>query len=236
MPLFSLSYINMNEETVTGNSSSGQATVAGNSSSGQESGAEATEQKQKQATVTGSSEASTEAETPAQETDASAEPKNEEPKELSPEERIAALEKENAELKDQLLRRAADFDNYRKRMIKEKQDAYDYANAALLQDLLESLDNLERTIAAAENATDAKSIADGVKMISTSLMNMLENKYNLVPYGASGDAFNPEEHEALRSEQEEVESPVLKEVYLKGYKLKDRVIRNAKVSVSMPKA
>lgn len=153
----------------------------------------------------------------------------------SPEERIEALEKENADLKDQLLRRAADFDNYRKRMIKEKQDAFDYANAGLLQDLLESIDNLERTLAAAENATDAASIADGVKMIVSSLVSMLENKYNLTAYGVAGDAFNPDEHEALRSEQDDVESPVLKEVYLKGYKLKDRIIRNAKVSVSMPK-
>lgn len=154
--------------------------------------------------------------------------------ESSPEERIEALEKENAELKDQLLRRAADFDNYRKRMIKEKQEAFDYANAALLQDLLESIDNLERTVAAAEGASDAKSIADGVKMIGSSLVGMLENKYNLTAYGAAGDAFNPDEHEALRSEPADVESPVIKEVYLKGYKLKDRVIRNAKVSVSMP--
>ena len=156
-------------------------------------------------------------------------------KEPSPEERVEALEKENAELKDQLLRRAADFDNYRKRMIKEKQEAFDYANAALLQDLLESIDNLERTVAAAEGTTDAKSIADGVKMISASLVSMLENKYNLAAYGAAGEAFNPDEHEALRSEpSDDVESPVIKEVYLKGYKLKDRVIRNAKVSVSMP--
>lgn len=158
----------------------------------------------------------------------------EDEKMLSPEEKIEALEKENADLKDQILRRAADFDNYRKRMIKEKQDAFDYANAALLQDLLESIDNLERTVAAAEGASDAKSIADGVKMISASLVGMLENKYNLASYGAVGDAFNPDEHEALRSEPSDVESPVIKEVYLKGYKLKDRVIRNAKVSVSMP--
>lgn len=156
-------------------------------------------------------------------------------KEPSPEERIEALKKENADLKDQLLRRAADFDNYRKRMIKEKQEAFDYANAGLLQDLLEFIDNLERTLAAAEDATDAKAIADGVKMIDASLVSMLENKYNLTAYGAAGDEFNPDEHEALRSEQGDVESPVLKEVYLKGYKLKDRVIRNAKVSVCMPK-
>ncbi len=158
-----------------------------------------------------------------------------EEKEQTPEEKIAALEKENAELKDQLLRRAADFDNYRKRTIKEKQDAYDYANTALLQDLLDSLDNLDRTVEAAEKANDAKSIADGVKIISSSLISMLESKYNLTAFGQAGEDFNPDMHEAIGSVQDEVEKPVLKEVYLKGYKLKDRVIRNAKVMVTMPK-
>ncbi len=133
------------------------------------------------------------------------------------------------------MRRAADFDNYRKRTIKEKQDAYDYANTALLQDLLDSLDNLDRTVEAAEKANDAKSIADGVKIISSSLISMLESKYNLTAFGQAGEDFNPDMHEAIGSVQDEVEKPVLKEVYLKGYKLKDRVIRNAKVMVTMPK-
>ena len=159
----------------------------------------------------------------------------EEEKEPTPEEKIAALEKENADLKDQLLRRAADFDNYRKRTIKEKQDAYDYANTALLQDLLDSLDNLDRTVEAAEKADDPKAIADGVKIISSSLISMLETKYNLTAFGQAGEDFNPDMHEAIGSCQDEVEKPVLKEVYLKGYKLKDRVIRNAKVMVTMPK-
>ena len=94
--------------------------------------------------------------------------------EKSSEERIAELEKENADLKDQLLRRAADFDNYRKRMMQEKQDAFDYGNANLLKDLLDSLDNFDRTLDAAKDAKDAKSIADGIKMINKSLVSMLE--------------------------------------------------------------
>lgn len=159
----------------------------------------------------------------------------EEEKEPTPEEKLAALQKENADLKDQLLRRAADFDNYRKRMIKEKQDAYDYANTALLQDLLESLDNLERAVDAAQKADDAKAVAEGVKMVGSSMVQMLESKYNLTSFGQAGDDFNPDFHEAIGSSQDEVEKPVLKEVYLKGYKLKDKVIRNAKVMVSMPK-
>ena len=159
----------------------------------------------------------------------------EEEKEPTPEEKIAALEKENADLKDQLLRRAADFDNYRKRTIKEKQDAYDYANTALLQDLLDSLDNLERAVDAAEKADDAKAVAEGVKMVGSSMVQMLETKYNLTAFGQAGEDFNPDMHEAIGSVQDDVEKPVLKEVYLKGYKLKDRVIRNAKVMVTMPK-
>lgn len=149
-------------------------------------------------------------------------------------EKIENLEKENAELKDQVLRRAADFENLRKRALQEKQEAFEYSISSLLKDLLDSLDNFDRTVEAAASATDPKSIADGVTMINKSLVSMLENKYNLVAYGACGDAFDPEIHEAIGSCQEDVEEPQLKAVYLKGYKLKDRIIRHAKVMVSMP--
>lgn len=163
-------------------------------------------------------------------------PRNEEEIAAEPtaEEKIAALESENAELKDQLLRRAADFDNYRKRMIKEKQEAFDYANASLLADLLDSLDNFDRTVQAAQSATDVQSIADGIAMISRGLVSMLESKYNLSSYGEKGDSFDPEKHEAIGRSEGDVEEPVLAEVYLKGYMLKDRIIRHAKVMVTVP--
>ena len=157
-----------------------------------------------------------------------------ESKEKTPEERIAELEKENADLKDQLLRRAADSDNYRKRMMQEKQDAFDYGNANLLKDLLDSLDNFDRTLDAAKDAKDAKSIADGIKMINKSLVSMLENKYNLVAFGKEGDAFDPDLHEAIGMQEGKVKKEELAAVYLKGYKLKDRVIRHAKVMVVKP--
>ncbi len=150
-------------------------------------------------------------------------------------ERIAQLEKENADLKEQVLRRAADFDNYRKRSIQEKQDAFDYANTNLLKDLLDSLDNFDRTIEASATATDPKSIAEGVAMINKNMISMLENKYSLVSYGMEGDVFDPDIHEAIGKSDDDVKEPVLKAVYLKGYKLKNRVIRHAKVMVSMPK-
>lgn len=158
-------------------------------------------------------------------------------KEPTLEEKYAALEKENADLKDQLLRRAADFDNYRKRMIKEKAETAEYANSNLLADLLDSLDNFDRTVEAGATATDVKSVVEGIKMINCSLVKMLEDKYGLAGYGAEGDEFNPDEHEAIgRMEEEGVEKETLKQVYLKGYKLKDKVIRHAKVMVSVPKA
>ncbi len=162
------------------------------------------------------------------------ETEKEEKKEETIEEKAERLEKENAELKDQLLRRIADFDNYRKRMIQEKQDAFDYANTNLLKDLLESLDNFDRTVEAAASATDPKSIAEGVTMINKSLVSMLENKYNLVGYGEVGDAFNPDIHEAIGMQEGDVKEEQLAAVYLKGYKLKDRVIRHAKVMVVKP--
>ena len=166
--------------------------------------------------------------------DGGVEKEAEKPAEMSDAEKIEALTKENAELKDQLLRRAADFDNYRKRMIKEKQDALDYGTSGLLKDLLESIDNFDRTLEASKTASDVQSIVDGIKMVNSSLVSMLENKYGLAGYGAEGDLFNPEEHEAIGSMQGPVAEPVLQAVYLKGYKLKNKIIRHAKVMVTMP--
>lgn len=150
------------------------------------------------------------------------------------EKQVEDLKKSNADLNDQVLRRAADFDNYRKRSIQEKQEVFDFANTNLLKDLLDSLDNFDRTIDAAATATDPKTIAEGIRIINKSMVSMLENKYNLAAYGEVGDVFNPDLHEAIGSSQDPVAEPVLKAVYLKGYKLKNRVIRHAKVMVSMP--
>lgn len=165
----------------------------------------------------------------------STEEKSEEAKEITPEERIAELEKEIADLKSQALYKAAENDNWRKRMMQQKDEAVAYANASLLGDLLDSLDNFDRTLDAAKDAKDAKSIADGIKMINKGLVKMLEDKYGLVAYGKEGDDFNPDEHEAIgRVEDEKANKQTLDQVYLKGYKLKDKVIRHAKVMVKVP--
>lgn len=165
----------------------------------------------------------------------STEEKSEEAKEVTLEERIAELEKEIADLKSQALYKAAENDNWRKRMMQQKDEAVAYANASLLGDLLDSLDNFDRTLDAAKDAKDAKSIADGIKMINKGLVKMLEDKYGLIAYGKEGDDFNPDEHEAIgRVEDEKANKQTLDQVYLKGYKLKDKVIRHAKVMVKVP--
>ena len=159
----------------------------------------------------------------------------EEQKELTDAEKISALEKEVQELKTQALYKAAENENLRKRMMQQKDDAIAYANASLLSDLLDSLDNFDRTIDAAKDAKDVKSIADGIKMINKNLVKMLEDKYGLSNFAKEGDEFNPEEHEAIgRVEDEKAKKETLKQVYLKGYKLNGKIIRHAKVMVSVP--
>ncbi len=158
-----------------------------------------------------------------------------EEKTVTPEEKIKDLESQIEELKKQMLYKAAENDNWRKRMMQQKEEALAYANASLLSDLLESLDNFDRTVDAAKDAKDAKTIADGVKMINKSLVKMLEDKYGLSSFGKEGDEFNPELHEAIgRTEDEKAKKETLLQVYMKGYKLHDRIIRHAKVMVSVP--
>ena len=160
-------------------------------------------------------------------------------KEQTPEERIAALEAENADLQDKYLRKSADFENYRKRMVKEKQEIFDYANANLLTDLIGILDDFDRALAAGVDAegkplADLKPVVDGIGMINKQMHSLLETKYDLSVYGEKGDLFDHDKHEAIATNKGPVAEPVCSEVYLKGYMLKDRVIRHAKVMVTTP--
>jgi molecular chaperone GrpE len=163
------------------------------------------------------------------------------------ESRYAELEARLAELNDQYLRKAADFENYRKRMVKEKADAIDFANQSLLLDLIPVLDDFDRAIksvAAVKNPgegetpdyeTAFKSLSEGLGMTENRLYSTLENKWGLKRYLSEGEPFDPERHEALMMEKSgEISESVVKEELVKGYLLKDRVIRTAKVKVLMP--
>jgi molecular chaperone GrpE len=176
-------------------------------------------------------------------------PQNEEPKEaqqgekkaeeLTPEEKIAELEAQIAELRDQLLRKAADFENFRKRNNQDKQNAIEYANQSLLLDIIPVIDDMERAIQAGESSdiksADIKTLLEGVKMIEKRLTSQLETKWGLKRFSSEGEPFDPNRHEALMVEKApDIAEAVVKEDLSKGYLLKDRVIRTSKVKVLMP--
>ena len=170
----------------------------------------------------------------AQQAEAPAEP-------LSPEEKVADLEVKLAELHDQYLRKMADFENFRKRMNREKLEITEFANQSLLLDLLPIIDDFERAIKSAENSSSLKSSKDflsfyeGVLMIEKRLVADLENKWGLKRFDSEGQPFDPNRHEALQMEKTPgISEAVVKDDFVKGYLLKDRVIRFAKVKVLMP--
>ena len=151
------------------------------------------------------------------------------------ESKIKELETENAELKDKFLRKHADFENFRKRMFKEKEDSIKFANSNLLGDLIPIIDDFERAINSAENSKDFDTFLKGVEMIEKQFASMLEKKWGLKRFDAAGENFDPEKHEAFMMEESaDVEEPQVVEVFQKGYQLNERVIRHAKVKVSMP--
>jgi molecular chaperone GrpE len=162
-----------------------------------------------------------------------------EPPPQTDQEKIEALELKVAELNDLYLRKAADFENFRKRTTKEKQDAIDFANQSLLLDLIPVLDDFERARKAAEASekTDAdfNNLCEGVSMIEKRLQSQLENKWALKRYESEGQPFDPVRHEALMMEKSaDVSEVTVKEEFVKGYTLRDRVIRAAKVKVITP--
>jgi molecular chaperone GrpE len=153
----------------------------------------------------------------------------------TPEDKIAELEAQLAETRDQLLRKAADFENFRKRMNQEKQSAIDYANQSLLLDILPIIDDFERAIQSGESTADLAGFLDGIKMIEKRLISQLESKWGLKRFTSAGEPFDPNMHEALMMEKSaDVSEAVVQEDLQKGYMLKDRVIRAAKVKVLMP--
>ena len=163
---------------------------------------------------------------------------------LSPQEaRIKELEAENerltkdlAEEKQNYIRKMADMDNYRKRLVRDKEAAVQFANERLLNDLIPILDDFERAIEAGSQSGDIQSYADGVKLIQKQLLDMLDRNWGLRRMDdIVGKEFSPHEHEAMmmeESDQHDTET-VLAELQ-KGYYLHDRVLRTAKVKVGKP--
>jgi molecular chaperone GrpE len=133
-----------------------------------------------------------------------------------------------------LLRTTADFENFKKRAAREKQDAIRYANEALLQKLIPVLDNFDMALSAAQAAQGeaAQSLQTGINMIYQQLRNAA-SEAGLEEVDAAGKTFDPNLHEAV-SQQESAEVPdgsVLQQLR-KGYKLRDRLLRPASVVVA----
>jgi len=147
---------------------------------------------------------------------------------------LAEAQKQIAELKDKLLRSQADWDNSRKRIMREKEDAVRYAGEALLEKLLPVLDNFEMGTQAAKTATDPKAIAQGFEMVQAQLQQVLRDA-GVEAIDAVGQPFDPHRHEALgHHESADVPEGHVMTQMRKGYKLKDRLLRPASVFVAKP--
>jgi molecular chaperone GrpE len=138
-----------------------------------------------------------------------------------------------AEFSDKLLRIQADFENTRKRLEREKQDFIKFANEGIILELLNILDDLERSVSLAETKKeDLDAFLKGVEMILAHLYEMLK-EYGVKPIEAQGKLFDPHCHEALMQiENKDLPEHTVVEELQKGYLLNDRVIRTSKVKVS----
>jgi molecular chaperone GrpE len=146
----------------------------------------------------------------------------------------AATVAQLAEMKDKFLRAQADWDNSRKRIMREKEDAIRYAAEGFLEKLLPVLDNFEMGMQAAKTATDAKAIAQGLEMVLAQFQQVLRDS-GVETIDAVGQPFDPHRHEALghTESDDHPEGQVLTQLR-KGYKLKDRLLRAASVFVAKP--
>ena len=146
-------------------------------------------------------------------------------------ERALLAEEEAGRLREALLRKAADFENLKRRAERDKNDYVKYALTETMRDLLGVLDNLERALShvPAEGADDFRT---GVEMIARQLSEVVR-KYGVVEIPALGTPFDPQFHEAvMRGEAADVPPGTVIEVFQKGYILNDRLLRPAMVKVS----
>ena len=145
---------------------------------------------------------------------------------------IEALQAEKDELNDKMLRMAAELENFKKRIEREKQNAIKFAEEALLKELLPTIDNLERALAMEQTNEDAIKLHEGVELTLKGLMSTVE-KYGLSPIDSVGQPFDPNVHEALTMEaSDEIPAQSIITEFEKGYYYKDKLLRAAKVVVS----
>jgi molecular chaperone GrpE len=155
-----------------------------------------------------------------------------EPTETRETSELADLKRQLEEKQDRLLRTLAEMDNMRRRSQREREDHTRYANENLLRDLVPVLDNLDRALAAARAAGDARGVVEGVELIQRELLRALE-RHGVTRYSALGQTFDPTRHEATARVISATQAPgtVVSEV-APGYLLHGRVLRPAQVAVA----
>ena len=151
----------------------------------------------------------------------------------TPEERIAALAAERDEMKDRMLRIAAEFENFKKRSRKEQTDSTNEARERVLKDMLEVIDNLERAVAMQTGGNvDGPAVLKGVDLVLRLFKQKLE-RYEVRAFEATGQPFDPRVHEAIsRVEHASIPSGSVAAELQKGYRVGERLLRPALVSVS----
>jgi molecular chaperone GrpE len=146
--------------------------------------------------------------------------------------KITELENTINQLKDQLLRKAAEFDNYKRRVENETLNTIQYANERLLEELLPVIDDFERSLKAGKGKKDYDALYSGIELIFQKLLKILETQ-GMKSYEVIGKPFDTDFHDAMLLMPKEGVPPhtVIEEVE-KGYILNDKVLRHAKVIVS----
>ena len=156
------------------------------------------------------------------------------PAKPTPEQRVATLEAEKADFRDRMLRIAAEFDNYKKRVRKDMAEHDVKARETVLREFLEIADNLERAIASWKEGgeTDVKSVQDGVELVLRLFKSKLE-RYSVTAIDAKGQPFDPRVHDAISQapSSEAMPGTVLHELQ-KGYRMGERLLRPAIVVVA----
>jgi molecular chaperone GrpE len=158
-----------------------------------------------------------------------------EERELTLEEQVAALEAERDEHLNDLKRVAAEFENYRKRVLRDQESLVARAHERLVKELLPVLDGLDRALdaAARHSGGDSQKLEEGVRLVHRELAAALERE-GLAEIETNG-AFDPHVHEALLSQPSDADEGSVLEVVQKGYRLGDRVLRPARVVVAAPR-
>mgnify|MGYP006284218931 CR=1 FL=1 len=142
------------------------------------------------------------------------------------------LEAERDELKEKIARRTAELENVRRRSIKEKQDMIDYANEKLLYKMLTIADDMDNAIKAGKESNDYKALLQGLEMIESKTYKLFEEAGVKPMEDPVGKQFNVDYHDALMQIPSEFPQGVVVQEVQKGYMIKDRVLRHAKVVTS----